>query len=293
MYKLFCDSNCELWHTTIEELGLEVIKMPYTLGDKEYFYDMGKDTDFEGFFKAMREGAVPKTSALNEYAYTEYFEPVLAAGQDIFYITFSHAMSATFNAMNSAIAALKQKYPERTVRTVDTKTISLGAGFIVYYAAQKYRQGATMDELEEYVNELVPHTATYFAVEDLTYLYRGGRVSGVSKVFGNLLNIKPILCFNDEGKIVNIDKQKGFKKAMAALRGYMAEKAEGLDKYKVFVLQADCPEAAKTFVADIKAQFPAAEVVVQPVGPVIGSHCGPGTLGVIFVGDKRPVPLAK
>ncbi len=287
MYKLFCDSNCELWHTTIEELGLEVIKMPYTLGDKEYFYDMGKDTDFEGFFKAMREGAVPKTSALNEYAYTEYFEPVLAAGQDIFYITFSHAMSATFNAMNSAIAALKQKYPERTVRTVDTKTISLGAGFIVYYAAQKYRQGATMDELEEYVNELVPHTATYFAVEDLTYLYRGGRVSGVSKVFGNLLNIKPILCFNDEGKIVNIDKQKGFKKAMAALRGYMAEKAEGLDKYKVFVLQADCPEAAKTFVADIKAQFPAADVVVQPVGPVIGSHCGPGTIGLIFHAKER------
>ena len=287
MYKLFCDSNCELWHTTIEELGLEVIKMPYTLGDKEYFYDMGKDTDFEGFFKAMREGAVPKTSALNEYAYTEYFEPVLAAGQDIFYITFSHAMSATFNAMNSAIAVLKQKYPERTVRTVDTKTISLGAGFIVYYAAQKYRQGATMDELEEYVNELVPHTATYFAVEDLTYLYRGGRVSGVSKVFGNLLNIKPILCFNDEGKIVNIDKQKGFKKAMAALRGYMAEKAEGLDKYKVFVLQADCPEAAKTFVADIKAQFPAADVVVQPVGPVIGSHCGPGTIGLIFHAKER------
>ena len=284
MYKLFCDSNCELWHTTIEELGLEVIKMPYTLDDKEYFYDMGKDTDFEGFFKAMREGAVPKTSALNEYAYTEYFEPVLAAGQDIFYITFSHAMSATFNAMNSAIAALK---PERTVRTVDTKTISLGAGFIVYYAAQKYRQGATMDELEEYVNELVPHTATYFAVEDLTYLYRGGRVSGVSKVFGNLLNIKPILCFNDEGKIVNIDKQKGFKKAMAALRGYMAEKAEGLDKYKVFVLQADCPEAAKTFVADIKAQFPAADVVVQPVGPVIGSHCGPGTIGLIFHAKER------
>ena len=287
MYKLFCDSNCELWHTTIEELGLEVIKMPYTLGDKEYFYDMGKDTDFEGFFKAMREGAVPKTSALNEYAYTEYFEPVLAAGQDIFYITFSHAMSATFNAMNSAIAALKQKYPERTVRTVDTKTISLGAGFIVYYAAQKYRQGATMDELEEYVNELVPHTATYFAVEDLTYLYRGGRVSGVSKVFGNLLNIKPILCFNDEGKIVNIDKQKGFKKAMAALRGYMAEKAEGLDKYKVLVLQADCPEAAKTFVADIKAQVPAADVVVQPVGPVIGSHCGPGTIGLIFHAKER------
>lgn len=287
MYKLFCDSNCELWYTFIDELGLEVIKMPYTLGDKEYFYDMGRETDFDGFFKAMREGAVPKTSALNEYAYMEYFEPVLAAGQDIFYITFSHAMSATFNAMDAAIAELAKKYPERTIRTVDTKTISLGAGFIVYYAALRYRQGATMDELEAYVNELVPHTATYFAVEDLTYLYRGGRVSGVSKVFGNLLGIKPILCFDDDGKIINVDKQKGFKKAMAALRGYLREKGSELDKYKIFVLQADCQAAADGFVADIKAEFPMADIHVQPVGPVIGSHCGPGTIGLIFHAKER------
>lgn len=287
MYKLFCDSNCELWYKTVNELGIEVIKMPYTLNGSEYFYDMGENTDFDGFFKAMREGAVPKTSALNEYAYIEYFEPVLASGQDIFYITFSHAMSATFNAMDSAIRTLSQKYPQRVIRTVDTKSISLGAGFIVYYAALKYRQGASMDELESYVRELIPHTAVYFAVEDLTYLYRGGRVSGVSKVFGNLLGIKPILCFDDEGKIVNVDKQKGFKKAMAALRGYMREKGSELDKYKVFVLQADCAEACKTFVADIKAEWPEADVVVQPVGPVIGSHCGPGTIGLVFHAIER------
>ena len=287
MYRLFCDSNCELWYKTVDELGLNVIKMPYTLGEKEYFYDMGRETDFAAFFKAMREGAVPKTSALNEYSYIEYFEPVLAAGEDVFYITFSHAMSATFNAMEQAISQLKEKYPDRVIRTVDTKTISLGAGFIVYYAALKYREGATMDELEAYVNELVPHTATYFAVEDLTYLYRGGRVSGVSKVFGNLLGIKPILCFDGEGKIVNVEKQKGFKKAMAALRGYLDAKGSELDKYKIFVLQADCEDAANSFVADIKAAHPEADVVVQPVGPVIGSHCGPGTIGLIFHAKER------
>ncbi len=287
MYRLFCDSNCELWYKTVDELGLNVIKMPYTLGEKEYFYDMGRETDFAAFFKAMREGAVPKTSALNEYSYIEYFEPVLAAGEDVFYITFSHAMSATFNAMEQAISQLKEKYPDRVIRTVDTKTISLGAGFIVYYAALRYREGATMDELEAYVNELVPHTATYFAVEDLTYLYRGGRVSGVSKVFGNLLGIKPILCFDGEGKIVNVEKQKGFKKAMAALRGYLEAKGSELDKYKIFVLQADCEDAANSFVADIKAAHPEADIVVQPVGPVIGSHCGPGTIGLIFHAKER------
>ena len=287
MYRLFCDSNCELWYKTVDELGLNVIKMPYTLGEKEYFYDMGRETDFAAFFKAMREGAVPKTSALNEYSYIEYFEPVLAAGEDVFYITFSHAMSATFNAMEQAISQLKEKYPDRVIRTVDTKTISLGAGFIVYYAALRYREGATMDELEAYVNQLVPHTATYFAVEDLTYLYRGGRVSGVSKVFGNLLGIKPILCFDGDGKIVNVEKQKGFKKAMAALRGYLDAKGSELDKYKIFVLQADCEDAATSFVADIKAAHPEADIVVQPVGPVIGSHCGPGTIGLIFHAKER------
>lgn len=287
MYRLFCDSNCELWYKTVDELGINVIRMPYTLNGEEHFYDMGRQTDFDAFFAAMKGGAVPKTSALNEYAYIEYFEPVLAAGEDIYYITFSHAMSATFNAMEAAIQTLKAKYPERVIRTVDTKTISLGAGFIVYYAALRYKEGASMDELDAYVKELVPHVATYFAVDDLTYLYRGGRLSGVSKVFGNLLGIKPILCFNDEGKIVNVDKQKGFKKAMSALRSCLREKGTELDKYKVFVLQADCKNVAEEFADGIKQEFPETEVVIQPVGPVIGSHCGPGTVGLIFHSSER------
>ena len=119
MYQLFCDSNCELWYTTVAELGLNVIKMPYTLNDKEYFYDMGEHTDFKAFFDAMRAGAVPKTSALNEYAYTEYFEPVLARGEDIYYVTFSHKMSTTFNAMDAAIAKLKNHKRKRYHRNGD------------------------------------------------------------------------------------------------------------------------------------------------------------------------------
>lgn len=282
MYRLFCDSNCELWHTTVKELGLNVIRMPYTLGGKEYFYDMGENTDFKAFFQAMRNGEVPKTSALNEYAYTEYFEPVLAKGEDIYYVTFSHAMSATFQAMDAAIAKLKEKYPEREIRTIDAKTISLGSGFVTYYAALKYNQGASMDELDEYLKELIPHTATYFAVEDLTYLYRGGRVSGVSKVVGGLLGIKPILYFNEEGKILNIAKVKGFKKALSVLRDNLREKGSELDKYKIFILQADCEEVAEEFAQSIREEFAGADVSVQPVGPVIGAHCGPGTVGLIF-----------
>lgn len=287
MYQLFCDSNCELWHTTVKELGLNLIKMPYTIGDKEYFYDMGENTDFKGFFEQMRKGAVPKTSALNEYAYVEYFEPVLARGEDIYYVTFSHKLSGTFGAMKTAIAQLKEKYPEREIRYKDAKTISLGSGFVTYYAALKYKAGATMDELDAYLDELIPHTATYFVVEDLTYLYRGGRVSGVSRVVGNMLGIKPILYIDNEGKIINFSKVKGFKKALSVLRDYMRLKGSELDKYKVYILQADCQQVAEDFADSLRAEFGELDIEIQPVGPVIGSHCGPGTIGLIFHANER------
>ncbi len=282
MYQLFCDSNCELWHTKVKDLGINVIRMPYIVGTEEYFYDMGENTDFKSFFDGMREGATPKTAALNEYAYTEYFEPVLARGEDIYYITFSHQLSGTFNAMKNVIAQLKEKYPEREIRFKDSKSICMGSGFITYYGALKYKEGATMDELDAYFDELIPHTATYFAVDSLTYLHRGGRISGAAKVIGNLLGIKPILHIDDEGKIVNIAKEKGFKKALKAMREYMRTTGSDLDKYKVFIVQADAEESAKAFADNIRADFGDLDIEIQPVGPVIGSHCGPGTIGVIF-----------
>lgn len=287
MYQLFCDSNCELWHTTVKELGLNLIRMPYIVDDEEYFYDMGENTDFKVFFDKMRNGATPKTAALNEYAYTEYFEPILARGEDIYYITFSHQMSGTFNAMKNVIAQLKEKYPAREIRFKDSKLISLGSGFVTYYGALKYKEGATMDELDAYLDDLIAHTAIYFVVDDLTYLYRGGRVSGVSKVVGNLLGIKPILYFNEEGKILNINKVKGFKKALATLLDYMKNKGSELDKYKVYILQADCEQEANAFVENIKAKFGDLDVEVQPVGPVIGAHCGPGTIGLVFHAKEK------
>ncbi len=284
MYQLFCDSNCELWHTTIKELGLNVIGMPYVLDGEELFYDMGEKTDLKEFFDKMRAGSVPKTAALNEYAYTEYFEPVLARGEDIYYISFSHQMSGTFNAMQNVINQLKEKYPEREIRVKDTKTISWGSGIITYYGALKYKEGATMDELDAYLDDLVEHTGTYFVVNDLTYLHRGGRVSGVSKVIGNLLGIKPILHFNEEGKILNIEKAKGFKKALSTLLGYLKTTGSELEKYKICVMHADCQEDGERFIQQIRSAFPDKEldITLQMVGPVIGAHCGPGTIGLIF-----------
>lgn len=288
MYQLFCDSNCELWHTTIKELGLNVIRMPYVLDGQEYFYDMGEATDFDHFYKRMREGAVPTTSAINEQDYIDYFEPILKAGDDIFYITFSHKLSATFESMDRAIATLKERYPERTVRTFDTKSISLGAGFQVYYAAKKYKEGATMDELEAYLADISAHTVVYFIVDDLVYLKRGGRISALTAAFGSLLNIKPIISIMPDGSLKSVGKVKGAKRVFSEFIRIMRHKKCDVENYRVEVLQADCKDTGDAFVDALKAEFGEnIQIDYQIVGPVIASHCGPGTLGVIFHGESR------
>ena len=165
--------------------------------------------------------------------------------------------------------------------------ICMGSGFAVYYTALKYKEGATMDELDAYLDELIPHVAVYFAVDDLTYLYRGGRVSGAKKFFGNMLGIKPILYINEEGKILNIDKGKGFKKALYLMRGYVKTKGLDLDKYKMFVMHADNEGEATSFAESLRAEFGELDVEIQSIGPVIGSHCGPGTIGLIFHAKEK------
>ena len=287
MYQLFCDSNCELWYTEAEAFGLKVISMPYVLDGKEYYYDLGKATDFAHFYKRMREGAVPTTSAINEQNYIEYFEPVLQDGKDIFYITFSHKLSATFESMDRAIAALKEKYPDRVIHTFDTKSISLGAGFQVRMAAEKYAAGATMDELEEYLTEMRDHTHVYFIVDDLIYLKRGGRISAVTAAFGKLLGIKPLITVMPDGSLQSVGKIKGSKKVFAEFIRLMRENEFDPEK-RVEVMQADCPDTGDAFLAALKEAFGQdIKIDYQVVGPVIAAHCGPGTLGLIFYGNKK------
>ena len=287
MYQLFCDSNCELWHTEAKELGLQVIRMPYVLDGEEHAYDLGEHTDFKHFFDRMREGAVPVTSAINEQNYIDYFEPVLKEGKDIYYVTFSHKLSATFESMERAIETLKSSYPDRVIRWFDTRAISLGAGFQVRLAAKKWREGASMDELEAYLTEIRVHTAVYFIVDDLKYLKRGGRISAVTAAVGTLLGIKPLISILPDGSLASIGKIKGAKRVIAEFLRLMHERGCNVRDYPVEVLQADCPEVGDAFVAALRAEFGEdIKVDYQPVGPVIGTHCGPGTLGLIFYAEK-------
>lgn len=293
MSVLLCDSNCELWHTRAEELGLDYISMPYYVEEKEYRYDLGKNTDFRAFYDAVRGGAVPKTQALNPEDYKEILTPYFEKGEDVLYVSFSHKMSGTFNYLDVALRELKEKYPERKCTVFNTNGISLGAGIQVEQAALMKKAGASDEEILAFLKEFTDRVAVYFVVDDLMHLKRGGRLSGFAAVAGTLLSLKPVLTFNEEGGLSVLTKVGGRKKAISTLAAHVAEELRDADKYSVYIVDADCKEDGDRLRDLILEKRPEAQIVRQIVGPVIGSHCGPGTLGVIFVADRRPIPLKK
>lgn len=287
MSVFFCDSNCELWFTKVDELGIKVIGMPYNIDDEERDYDMGRETDFEDFFTRVKNGSMPKTSALNKQNYIDYFEPVLASGQDIIYVHFSSNLSGTFDFMNSAIEELKEKYPERTIKTVDTYAISMSAGLIVYEAAKRWKAGASDDEIITWVEENRQKFTEYFMVEDLNHLKRGGRLSGTAAFFGTLLNVKPILKVSSDGKIVKDGTAKGNRKSIAYMIDKMKEIGENIADYPIVIIDAISHENAELLKQEILKFIPDADIWHQPIGPTIGTHCGPGTVGVVFHAKQR------
>lgn len=290
MSVLLCDSNCELWYTRVKELGLDYISMPYCYGGGEYGYDLGENTDFKKFYDAVRGGTVPKTMALNPENYKEILTPYFKAGEDVLYISFSHAMSGTFAQLDAALKELKKEFPERKCTVFNTNSICLGAGIQVEAAAELKQKGASDEEIIAFLKEFTNRVAVYFVVDDLMHLKRGGRLSAGAAVAGTLLSIKPMLTVNEEGGLNVIEKVTGRRKAVRALADKVIKGLTGTE-YSVYILDADCKEDGDKLAELIKAKRSDAKIVRQTIGPVIGTHCGPGTLGVIFIADERPVKL--
>ncbi len=288
MSVFFTDSNCELWWDKAEKLGIEYISMPYTLKDQQYNYDLGKNHNFKEFFAEVKAGEMPITSALNPQNYIDIFTPYLENGQDILYVHFSSSLSGTFNFLEQAIQELKVKYPHQNIRHVDTLSISLGAGILVYEAAIMHKRGATDDEIISYVEKEREHYATYFTVNDLKHLVRGGRLSSTQAFFGGLLNIKPILRVSPEGKIEAVGKISGRKKSILELVNYVKKLGYNVADYPIGIMHGDCEEDAlilKQKIEEVVGKD--AEIWVQQIGPTIGTHCGQGTLAVVFHAKNR------
>ena len=283
MSVFFTDTDCEMWFTDAEELKMNVIGMPYTINGQEYVYDFGKNTDIDAFYSDMRAGKVATTAALNIQNYIDYFEPVFASGEDILYVHFSSNLSCTFDSMNKAIEQLKEKYPERKFTSFDTLNISLGAGLMAIEACKLHNKGASDEEVVEFLTNIRDKVAVYFYVDSLQYLRRGGRVSAMSNIMGTLLNLKPILTVTKEGKLEKLTVVKGKKKAADFLFDKFDKEYLNDDKFEVFIIDANNKETADDLAERIRTSGRNVNIRRLPIGPVVGAHAGPGTVGCVFV----------
>jgi DegV family protein with EDD domain len=289
-YVFMTDSDSDLPFYIAQERNIPVVQMPYTLDNVEYLDDNGKTGQEKTLFKRMREGSTPVTSLLPTAVYLEYFEPILKE-KDLLFIAFSSQMSNTIKNIYEAREQLLKEYPERKFLVVDTMSISIPMTLIVLRAHDMYLNGASMEEIEQWVLENRFKFQAWFTVDDLIYLKRGGRITSTSAFFGSLLDIKPILVIGKCGKIVPAGKVQGNKKALKTIVEKTVENIENPDKQNIIIMHADVEESANELKKMLENALPEAKsrIIIHMVGPVIGAHCGPGTLAVCFMGKERPI----
>ena len=245
------------------------------------------DMPFPEFYRKMRNGGVARTAAANMELFREAFEPYLREGKDILYMGFSSGLSTTVNSGAMAAKELMEQYPERKIVTVDTFGASAGYGLLVYLTVQKKREGASLEEAAKFVEDTRFHLCHWFTVDDLVYLKRGGRVSAAAAFVGGVLNIKPVLHMDDPGHLINMFKVRGRRASIKALADKYGELAVDRENGTVFISHGDCIDDAKLLEQMLAERFHAKVKLITYVGPVIGSHSGPGTLALFFVGRER------
>ena len=285
-YVIFADSCCDVSPELLAKWGVPYANMTFSFDgeDKEY---IGTDISNHDFYDRMRQGAHARTAAINADTFARAFTPLLEEGKDILYVAFSSGLSTTVNSAHMAADDLKESYPDRKIVIVDPLAASAGGGRMVYMAIAKKNQGATIEENAAYMESLVPQHCIWFTVDDLEYLKRGGRVSPLVAFAGGVLGIKPILQMDEEGHLVKVSTARGRKKAIEALAEKYAELSYEEKNTPIFISHAEAENDAKQL-ADILMQRHGAEVtLITEIGPVIGSHAGPGTIALFFIGKHR------
>ncbi len=283
MLRLFTDTDTDMTPEVAKEFGYNLISMPYSYDGKTVFpYEDFDVFESKPFYDMLRSGVIPTTSAIGRERYITYFKPFLEAGDDILYVHFSRAMTATFESMDEAIKELKEQFPDRKIYTVDTKAITIGALSVVYEAGDLYKAGKTAEEIVSWVERERDHFAIYFFADDLKFFKRSGRVSGIAATMGNMIGIRPIIYISDEGKMVNIGKERGRENALKHLVNRVKELGDDVKGHRVIIAHADAPELAAMLESKLKDEFGDLDIITVVANPTVGSHCGPDSVGVSF-----------
>ena len=287
-FVIITDSASDLPADLVEELDIQVVPLSFIMEDQTYLnYPDNREMSPELFYSKVAAGSMPTTNAVNIGQATEAMEPWLEQGKDVLVLGFSSALSTTFNSFQIAADDLKRHYPQRKIYAVDTLCASLGEGMMVYQAAMLRRQGKSIDEVRDWAEENKLHQCHCVTVNDLFHLKRGGRVSAATAVMGTMLQIKPMLYVTDEGKLVSNAKTRGRKAALDALVEQVGTLAIEPEKQTMFISYSACREDAQRVADDIKARYGTPEVILNDIGPVVGSHTGLGCVALFFTGIHR------
>lgn len=286
MIKLICDVCADIPLNVAKERNIIIMPMTLTVNGNESVYS-AEEFDATDFYNGMRAGDNCSTSQINADSYINFFTPFLENGDDIIYVCLSSGLSGSYNSSLIAIDELKNKYPNNKIHSVDSLGASLGEGLLTLSIARKINEGKSFEELVEYAENIKHNVMLWFTVDDLKYLLRGGRVSKTSAIVGTLLDIKPVLQCNAEGKLVPYQKVRGRKKAINALLERMKEFGIDINNQEICISHCDAMEDAIILQQEISKIYPDCTIIIGDIGAVIGSHSGPGTLALFFIGEKR------
>lgn len=287
-YTILTESSCDLTSALAEQMEIDVLPLSFTMGEHNYpHYLDGRAFPIDQFYAKMRSGDTAVTAAANATELSDGMELHLKEGRDVLFLCFSSGLSSTRNSCAIAAEELREKYPNRKIFTVDTLAASGGQGLLVYLTAKKRLQGASIEMARDFAEENKLHLAHWFTVDHLVYLKRGGRVSPTAAAVGTMLNIKPVLCVDDAGHLIPIEKVRGRKAAVAALLRHMEETAVHPAEQTVLISHACCLETAEALRDAVQNAFHPVEILMTDVGPIIGAHTGPGMISLFFLASHR------
>lgn len=281
------DSCCDLPREYVEKNNISVMPMIVNLRGKEYKDNLGKDLPYDEFYSAVRSGEMPSTAQINAYTYAEEFRKHVSQGKAVICLVFSSALSGSYNSACIAKETVLEEYKDADITVIDTRCASLGEGLLDYYAIEMLKNGASKDEIIKWVEGNKLRVNHWFTVDDLNHLKRGGRVSSVAAVIGTLLDIKPVLHVDDEGRLIPVTKVKGRKKSIRALAEELDKRIVNPEEQVIFISHGDCLEDAKFLEKLILEKHKVKGIIINPIGAAVGTHAGPGTVALFFLGEKR------
>lgn len=284
-FRIITDSCCDFPQEYYSRLSLDVVNL--AVNYKGQTVDTYTEQWLKDMYDGLRAGASASTSAVNPAGWAAVIETVLQAGQDVLVMAFSSGLSTTYQSAVIAADELAEKYPDRTVKVVDTLCASMGQGLLVWYACKKRDEGLTLEQVHQWVEDHKLNLCHWFTVDDLMYLKRGGRVSAATALLGTMLQIKPVLHVDNEGHLINVSKVRGRKASLEALVKKLGQTGLDGENDTVFISHGDCMEDAQYVANRVKELYGIKEVIISYVGAVIGSHSGPGTVALFYLGSER------